>query len=142
MSAYPPEDRTDHPQIQANPIEENVPNSEKVVPSSRNTVLLLSILAGVAAIAAVVATKGMRQEVLALILAVAALTLGIIAVVMARGDARASTITPGVVTFFAAIITVVVVLDLAEADDAVETGNVPGTTITVPEDPAELAEPQ
>ena len=128
MSAYQPEDRTDHPDVAANPIEANVPNSAKVLPTSRNTVLLLSIAAGIAAVLAVVATKGMRSEVLALVLAVAAVVLGGIAVVMARGDARASAITPGIITVMSAIILVVVIMDLAEADDALESGNLPGTT--------------
>ena len=128
MSAYPPEDRTDHPDVAANPIEANVPNSAKVLPTSRNTVLLLSIAAGIAAVLAVVATKGMRSEMLALVLALAAVVLGAIAIVMARGDARASAITPSVITVMSAIILVVVVMDLAEADDALETGNLPGTT--------------
>ena len=128
MSAYTPEDRTDHPDVAANPIEANVPNSAKTLPTSRNTVLLLSIAAGIAAVMAVVATKGMRSETLALVLALAAVAMGGIAVLMARGDARASAITPGIVTVMSAIITVVVVMDLAEADDALETGNVPGTT--------------
>ena len=128
MSAYTPEDRTDHPDVAANPIEANVPNSAKTLPSSRNAVLLLSVAAGIAAVCAVVATKGMRSELLALVLALAAVVMGGVAILMARGDARASAITPSVVTIMSAIIAVVVVMDLMEADDALETGNVPGTT--------------
>ena len=128
MSAYTPEDRTDHPEVAANPIEANVPNSAKTLPTSRNTVLMLSVAAGIAAIGAVIMTKGMRSEVLALVLALAAVVLGGIAVLMARGDARASAITPGIVTIISAIIMVVVIMDLIEADDALETGNIPGTT--------------
>jgi hypothetical protein len=139
MSTYSPEDRTDHPDVAANPIEENVPNSAKVLPSSRNTVLLLSIAAGIAAVLAVVATKGMRSETLALVLALAAVVLGGIAILMARGDARASAITPSIITVMSAIILVVVIMDLAEADDALETGNIPGTTAQ-PAAPADYAE--
>jgi len=123
MSAYSPEDRTDHPDVAANPIEANVPNEAKTLPSSKGTVLLLSLAAGAAAIIAIVVDKMMGAEVLALVLALAAVVVGAIAIVMARGDARASAITPGIITVAAAIIAIVVLMDVMEVDDALERGS-------------------
>ncbi len=147
MAAYPPTDRTDHPDIAGNPIEENVPNDERTLPSSRNTVLLICGIVAVLMIVAITVSYGVGAELIAFILTLAALGLGVLAIVMARGDARASITTPVIATFCAAALAIVIGLDLAEADDVLEGERGPaavtigGEPADIPEDPADLAQP-
>lgn len=149
MAAYPPVDRTDHPDITANPIEENVPNDQRTLPSSRNTVFLICGIVALLMIVAITLAFAADAEVLAFILTVVGLVLAIVAIFMARGDARVSIATPAVATFCAAALAVVIGLDMAEADDVLEGERGPAAAITVdgeetatiPEDPAELAKP-
>ena len=130
MSTYSPEDRTDHPEVATNPIEANVPNSAKTLPTSKRTVTLLSFAAGIAAIAAIIVDQAMGMEVFALVLAVAAVAAGGIATVMALGDARAKALTPGIITVISAIIAVIALLDVMDVEDTIDAD--PAAAITAP----------
>jgi hypothetical protein len=145
MAAYPPVDRTDHPEIAASPVEENVPNEARTLPSSRNTVFLVCGIVALLMIVAITLAFGTGAELIGFILTLVALGLGILAILMARGDARVSITMPTVATICAAALALVIGLDLAEADDALERGPAAITVGTepadIPEDPADLARP-
>ena len=147
MAAYPPTDRTDHPEIARNPIEEDVPNEAKTLPTSRNTVFLICGIVAVLMIVAITLSFGAEAELIGFILTLAAVGLGILAIMMARGDARVSVTTPTVATICAAALAVVIGMDLAEADDVLEGQRGPGAVTiggepaNIPEDPADLAKP-
>jgi hypothetical protein len=147
MAAYPPVDRTDHPQIAHNPIEEEVPNEAKTLPTSRNNVFLICGIVAVLMIVAITLSFGAGAELIGFILTLAAVGLGVLAILMARGDARVSVTTPVVATICAAALAVVIGLDLAEADDVLEGQRGPGAVTiggapaNIPEDPADLAKP-
>ena len=148
MAAYPPVDRTDHPEIARNPIEEDVPNEAKALPTSRNTVFLICGIVALLMIAAITLAFGAEAELIGFILTLVALGLGVLAIMMARGDARVSITTPTVATICAAALALVIGLDLAEADDVMEGQRGPAAvtvgadeTRNIPDDPAELAKP-
>ena len=148
MAAYPPEDRVDHPDIQSPPTERLVPDTERTLPTSRNTVLVLSFVAVVLLIAAIAVAFGMHNQTVGLILAIAAAVVGAIGIMMAYGDARTGMATPIIATITAAIVAIIIGLNTDKAKDKLDrtrdnlNENIVGTPTTVPEDPAEIVDPQ
>lgn len=143
---YPAEDRVDHPEIQSPPTERLVPEDERTVPTAKKTVLLLSTVSAILSIIGGFICFQLDNEMLGLIFAVLGLVAGIIAWMMARGDARAGSVTPALATITAALFCVVIGMDLADVEDAAadpDTVVVPGTggEMTIPEDPAAIIEP-
>jgi hypothetical protein len=142
--SYPIEDRIDHPELQSPPTERLVPETERTLPTSKNTVLALSIVSAVCAIAGGFVNFQLDNAMVGLILAVVGLIAGIVAWVMAYGDARTGAITPALATITAAIFCVIIGLDLADVEDAADRVNTtvvaPGGAVNVPEDPAAIVE--
>ena len=146
--AYPPEDRVDHPDIQSPPTERLVPDTERTLPTSRNTVLILGIVSVILIIAAAFFAYGVGNKTLGLICGIAAFVLAGVATMMAYGDARTGMVTPALATITAGILSLVIGLDLAGTDEELrDTSNnlaptITGTPTTVPADPAEIIDPE
>jgi lysylphosphatidylglycerol synthetase-like protein (DUF2156 family) len=132
MAQYSPDERRDHPEIYRVPTEEDVPNSERVVPSSRLTVLVLSGLVCLLIVAAVTVLRMTGNASIALVLAVVGVAAGVLGIILARGDARVSMATPIVATGCAAILAIIVAMDAAEVDEALE-GAEPASAIIGPD---------
>src|SRR4051795_6220882 len=113
---YPTRDRVDHPEIQAPPTERLVPDDERVLPTAKKTVLLLSAVSALLAIMGGFVNFRMDNELVGLILAIAGLVAGIVAWMMAYGDARTGAIPPAVATITAAVFCVIIGFDLADVD--------------------------
>jgi hypothetical protein len=144
---YPARDRVDHPEIQAPPTERLVPEDERTLPTAKKTVLLLSTVSAILAIAGGFVSFQLDNELVGLILAILGLVAGIVAWMMAHGDARTGSVTPAVATITAAIFCVIIGLDLADVDDAArDTTNTVvapgGGNVAIPEDPAAIVEPK
>ncbi len=144
--SYPTEDRVDHPEIQAPPTERLVPEDERTLPTAKKTVLLLSTVSAILSIVGGFVCFQFDNEMVGLILAVLGLVAGIIAWMMAYGDARTGSVTPALATITAALFCVVIGMDLADVEDAADDPDavvVPGTggEMTIPEDPAAIVEP-
>lgn len=142
---YPSRDRTDHPEIQAPPTERLVPEDERVLPTAKKPVLLLSAISAFFAIMGGFVNFRMDNEMVGLILAVLGLIAGIIAWMMAYGDARTGAITPAIATITAAIFCVIIAFDLADVGKkAANMGPVvtPTGATTMPENPAAIIEPK
>lgn len=141
--SYPIEDRIDHPDIQSPPTERLVPETDRTLPTSKNTVLVLSAVCAVCAIAGGFVNFRLDNALVGLILAVVGLVAGIVAWVMAVGDARTGAITPAIATITAAIFCVIIALDLADIEEKAPSvspdirNSVPAN---VPEDPAAIVE--
>ena len=145
--SYPIDDRIDHPEIQAPPTERLVPETERTLPTSKNTVFALSVISAVCAIAGAFVNFQLDNALIGLILAAIGLVAGIVAWVMAVGDARTGAITPALATITAAIFCVIIALDLADVEDAAERTNTNivapgGEPVNVPENPAAIIEPK
>ena len=97
--------------------EEYVDNDDKALPSDSNTSLFVSIGAAVVAILAIVVTFAIDADLVGFIISVAALVMGIVAVAMAYGDARASVVTPAIVTVACVIVSVLCLMDLLDVED-------------------------
>ncbi len=143
---YPSQDRVDHPEIQSPPTERLVPEDERTLPSARKTVLVLSTVSAVLAIAGGFVCFQLDNEMLGLVLAILGVIAGAIAWMMAYGDARASSVTPAVATITAVIFCIVIGMDLADVEDAANNPDnvvVPGTggEMIIPEDPAAIIDP-
>jgi len=144
---YPTRDRVDHPEIQAPPTERLVPESERTLPTSKNTVLVLSAASAALFLTGAVVGLPMDREVPGLILVSLGFIVGVIAWIMAAGDARSGAITPAVATITAAIFCVILGMDVADVEDVAENPSavvVPGTggqQMTIPEDPAAIVDP-
>ena len=141
--SYPPHDRVDHPEIQSPPTERLVPETERTLPTSKHTVLVLSIVSAALLIAGGVVGFQMDNELIGLILALLGVVAGIVAWMMAAGDARTGSVTPALATITAAIMSVILGMDLADVEDAAENPAavvVPGTggQMTIPQDPADI----
>jgi hypothetical protein len=133
-----PEDRVDHPELQSVPREEHVPNDARALPSDRPTVLIGSVIVGaIVIVGTVLAYFG--YEMIAMILALVCLVLGIIGIIMARGDARVSMTSPILATIMAALLTIVVGFDLLGADEVLEGQGDQGEPV---QDPAAIVEPR
>jgi hypothetical protein len=143
---YPNRDRIDHPELQAPPTERLVPEDERTLPTSKNSVLMLSAVSALLSIMGGFVSFRMDNELVGLILAIAGLVVGIVAWVMAYGDARTGAITPAVATITAAVFCVIIGFDLADVDKkAANTTNTiiaPGgdAAVAVPQDPAAIVE--
>lgn len=148
MAAYPPEDRVDHPDLQGPPTERLVPDTERTLPTSRNTVLILSFLSALLTIAGGIVAFPMDNENLGLILAAIGAVLGLIAIFMAYGDARTGMGTPIVATITAGIIALIIAMNTDAVEDEIEDAGdatLPGVTTapaTMPADPAEIIDPE
>lgn len=148
MAAYPPEDRVDHPELQGPPTERMVPDTERKLPTSRNTVLILSLVSAVLTIVGGVVAFPMDNETVGLVIVIVGAVCGMIAMFMAYGDARTGMATPIVATATAVIIASVIFMntdpveqELDEARDDVAPA-ITGTPTTLPEDPAEIVDPE
>ena len=144
--SYPIEDRVDHPEIQAPPTERLVPEDQRTLPTAKKTVLLLSTVSAILSIAGGFVNFQLDNALLGIILAGLGLIAGVIAWMMAHGDARTGSVTPAVATITAAIFCIVIGMDLADVEDAAanpDTVVVPGTggQMTIPEDPAAIVDP-
>jgi hypothetical protein len=141
---YPARDRTDHPEIQAPPTERLVPEDERVLPTAKKSVLLFSAVSALLSIMGGFVSFRMDNELLGLILALAGLVVGIVAWVMAYGDARTGAITPAVATITAVAFCAIIAFDLTIAKKAPDLNPVitPSGATTVPENPAAIIEPK
>ena len=143
--SYPIQDRVDHPEIQAPPTERLVPETERTLPTSKNTVFALSAISAICAIAGGFVNFQLDNALVGLILAAIGLIAGIVAWVMAVGDARTGAITPALATITAAIFTVIIAFDFADIDKkAANMGPIitPAHPTTVPANPAAIIEPK
>ena len=143
---YPARDRVDHPEIQAPPTERLVPEDQRTLPTAKKTVLLLSTVSAILSIAGGFVNFQLDNALLGIILAGLGLIAGVIAWMMAHGDARTGSVTPAVATITAAIFCIIIGMDLADVEDAAanpDTVVVPGTggDMTIPQDPAAIVDP-
>ncbi len=97
--------------------EEYVDNDDKRLPTDNRTTLWMSIAATVLAVLAIIVAFPLDLELVGLILGILAIILAGLATLMAFGDARASPITPALVTIAALIVTVLIALDMGDAED-------------------------
>ena len=144
--SYPIEDRVDHHEIQAPPTERLVPEDQRTLPTAKKTVLLLSTVSAILSIAGGFVNFQLDNALLGIILAGLGLIAGVIAWMMAHGDARTGSVTPAVATITAAIFCIIIGMDLADVEDAAanpDTVVVPGTggDMTIPQDPAAIVDP-
>jgi hypothetical protein len=143
--SYPIDDRIDHPELQSPPTERLVPETERRLPTSKYTVLALSAVSALCAIAGGFVNFQLDNSLVGLILAAVGLIAGIFAWVMAIGDARTGAITPAIATITAAIFCVIIALDFADIEDkgpSVSPQIHNSVPAHVPQDPAAIVEPK
>lgn len=146
MAAYPPEDRVDHPDLQSPPTERLVPDTDRALPTARNTVLVLSMITTVLVVAAVAAAYAADRKTIGLVLAIVAFIVALLAVWMSYGDARSGMATPIIAAITAGVIGAILLIDITGADERARRAGdnlaptITGTPATVPADPADIIE--
>lgn len=100
--------------------EVDVPNERHALPSDSGNSSIIAVGAGVLAIIAFVVAFFVDLDLIGFLLALAAIAGGCVAVVMASGDARATTTLPWMATGLCSLIAVVVLFDLLDTENAVD----------------------
>ena len=99
--------------------ETQVPNEAKALPSNKGPALILAFAGAGLALLAVIC-EWLQLDLVALILAIVAVVMTIVSVIMARNDQRTGMGAPIMCLIAAGVVLTVVLLDVFEADDAVE----------------------
>ncbi len=132
--------------------ETQVPNENKALPSQKGPALVLAFAgAGVALLAVIL--EWMHLDLMALVLAIVAMLMTIVAVVMALNDQRTGAGAPIACAAAAAIVLLVVLLDVMGAPEAVQDvredirddtqqrlDDADNDTVNPPADPADIVE--